>query len=619
MSFMFNPYPYEDYSPVNKAELSKKTVNSIVSGLQQVTGRLVNEIKKCLENKASLTICMDGYVGAEWSQVVNLLSGELTEQNMQVRVFNTESCHKSSQELDNMLSSNLPLDQEKDPALLFGKLFKGGYETLFDEIKLNALKQELKERSKDDSGNKTVNILYGTGACFEGLLPFCDITVYFDVTQKQAVLRIKNGKYKNLGDEHARPFKEIMRKCYYYDFELAMHLRMKLIKEDLIDFYIASDKMENMQLIPRKAFNEICSSLVNYPFRCKPVYLEGVWGGYYMKKLRGLPEEMKNCAWVFDLIPLEVSLLVKAGDHIIEMPFFTFVCKEGVSLMGQECVDTFKGYFPIRFNYDDTYHSSGNMSIQVHPPDKYIKENFNEHGRQDESYYVIATGHGAQTFVGLQEYSDTGGFIEAVKKSEIDFSQVDYEKYVNYIESKPGMQFLLPSGTIHSSGRNQLVLEIGSLTVGSYTFKMYDYLRPDLDGIPRPIHTYHGERVLDVNRTSSWIGQNLVQKPRILRSGEGWTEYIIGEHDLMYFNLYRYEFKKQIEGNTDGVFHVLTLVDGEKIAVYPKNNPERCYIQNFLDVVVVPANIGPYVIENLGNQPVCVHKTCLKKNFKEYI
>ncbi len=49
------------------------------------------------------------------------------------------------------------------------------------------------------------------------------------------------------------------------------------------------------------------------------------------------------------------------------------------------------------------------------------------------------------------------------------------------------MQFMLPGGTIHASGRNQLILEIGSLTVGSYTFKLYDYLRADLDGTRRPI------------------------------------------------------------------------------------------------------------------------------------
>jgi len=618
MSFMFNPYPYDDCSPVNEPELSEKTVRAIVTGTRQAAAHIANEICKKINGKQStVNAGMDGYVGADWHQMVNLLSGELRKRGNSVNVLDVSSCYKSSQVLDKMLGPNLPLDLEKDPVLLFGKLFEGGYESLFEKKKLDVLKQKLEE---NNSTGKTVNIVYGAGTCYEQLLSLCDVKIYFDVTPKQAVLRIKNGKYKNLGDKQARPFKEMMRRCYYYDFELAMRLRMKLMREDVIDFYMASDCPDQMQLIPKSAFNEICSSLVNYPFRCKPVYLEGVWGGSYIKNLRRLPKEMKNCAWVFDLIPLEVSILVKAGENIIEMPFFTFVNKKAVALMGKECVDTFKGYFPIRFNYDDTYHSSGNMSIQVHPPADYIRKNFNELGRQDESYYVIATGHGAQTFIGLQENSDAAEFVEAVKKSEVDFTKVDYEKYVNYVESKPGIQFMLPAGTIHASGRNQLILEIGSLTVGSYTFKMYDYLRPDLDGIPRPIHTYHGEKVLETKRTSSWAEQNVIQKPKLLRSGKGWAEYAIGENDLLYFNLYRYEFEKKIEGSTEGVFHVLTLVDGEKVAVYPKNNPERRYIQNYLDVVVVPANTGDYVIENLGDQPtVCIHKTCLKKNFKKYV
>ncbi|MDD5699148.1 MAG: class I mannose-6-phosphate isomerase [Victivallaceae bacterium] len=614
MSFMFNPYPYEDLNPVNRPVLSEQTVTAIAAGLPDTAAQLAAEIINRQQTKTDvLTVCMDGYVGADWRQLVNLLTGELVRQKFQIRVFNVASCYKSSRELDATLAPYLPQDRERDPVLLFGRLFEGGYECLFDAAKLTGLKQSLA------AGPGTINIVYGAGACSEELRSFSDIKVYLDLTPKQAVLRVKNGSYKNLGDKYARPFREAMRRCYYFDFELAMHLRAELLKKDLLDFYIAGDCPEKIQLIPQAAFNEICAALVRYPFRCKPVYLEGVWGGYYIKKLRGLPAEMKNCAWIFDLIPLEVSLLIEAGNQLVEIPFFTFVCKEGVTLMGQECVDTFNGYFPIRFNYDDTYHSSGNMSIQLHPGTEYIKENFNEHGRQDESYYVIVTGHGARTFVGLREGEDANAFIAATKKSEKDFSPVDYEKHVNYLQSRPGMQFLLPAGTIHSSGRNQLILEIGSLTVGSYTFKMYDYLRPDLDGVPRPIHTYHGERTLETGRTSSWVSKNLVQEPKLLRSGPDGAEYALGEHELLYFSLYRYEFEKRIEGNTGGVFHVLNLVDGEAVTVYPKAHPERCYQMNYLDMVVVPANVGEYVIENLGNQPVCIHKTCLKKNFAEYV
>ena len=616
MSFMFNPYPFEDTSAINRPKLSDNTVNSIVSGIKGTAAGLAEAVEKEITSKgAAAIIGFDGYAGAEWSQTVNLLSQELTMRGISVEKFDLASCWKSPEELDKMLSSNLPADREKDPVLLFGRLFEGGFESLFDAAKLDLLRRRL-ETVKNESLKKAV-IVYGSGACMDGLRGFYNISVYFDVTSKQAILRIKSGRFMNFGDSVARPFKEMMRRCYYFDFELALHLRAGLLRENLIDFYVASDDPRSFQLIPKDAFNEICSSLVACPFRCKPVYIEGVWGGQYIKKLRKLPAEMKNCAWVFDLIPLEVSILVEAGKNLVEIPFFTFACKEGNRLMGKECVKKFKGYFPIRFNYDDSYHSNGNMSIQLHPPDKYIRENFNEHGRQDESYYVVATGHGARTFMGMRDGCNPREFISAVKKSESDHTPVDYEKYINYVESKPGIQFMIPAGTIHSSGRNQVVLEIGSLTVGSYTFKMYDYLRADIDGIPRPIHTYHGEKVLKSDRTGAWVRENIVKEPQLVRKGEGWAEYIVGENDLLYFSLRRYEFEKKIEGDTEGVFHVLTLVDGEKVAVYPKNNPALRYEQNYLDVVVVPADVGSYVVENLGNQPVVVHKTHLKKNFTE--
>ena len=77
----------------------------------------------------------------------------------------------------------------------------------------------------------------------------------------------------------------------------------------------------------------------------------------------------------------------------------------------------------------------------------------------------------------------------------------------------------------------------------------------------------------------------------------------------------RLEFEKTIEGNTEGKFHVLTLVDGEEVLIQSIDNPELSYTQQYLDVVVVPANMGKYKITNLGNQPVCIHKTILKDGF----
>ena len=618
MSFMFNPHPYDDPTAVNRPGLSDKTINSIVSGTKKSATFISNLIVSKLDEKSSaLIVALDGYIGAEWEQTVNLVSQDLKLQKVKISTIDFADMYKSHQELDEFFVENLKEDLEKDPVLLFGKLFQDGFEDIIDSQKYNALETHLRKAGEDSE--KQVIIVYGCGAAIKSLRPFYDFTFYFDVTPKEVILRAKKGKFVNLGDTTARPIKAMLRRCYYVDFELAGHLRWEMIKNDEIDYYIASNDPDNIQLIPKESFDEITSALVKVPFRCKPVYVEGVWGGHYIKSLRNLPDNMINAAWVFDLIPLEVSIVIKVGKQLVEMPYFTFVHKEGAELMGQECVDKFGGYFPIRFNYDDSYHSSGNMSIQLHSGHKYNVENYGEHGRQDESYYIVATGHGAKTYIGFNEDADPDEFVREAKKSEKQFTPIDYEKYINHINSMPGTQVMLPAGTIHSSGRNQVVLEIGSLTIGSYTYKMYDYLRADLDGKPRPIHTYHGERELKKERKTNWVEENLVQEPQLVRNGEGWAEYIVGEHDLLYFSLRRLEFEESIEDDTNGKFYVLALVDGEKTVVSSLENPDLSFTQNYLDIIVVPANIGKYVIHNLGNQPVCMHKTMLKNGFEKEV
>ena len=301
-------------------------------------------------------------------------------------------------------------------------------------------------------------MVYGSGCLVEEVRGLYDIQCNFDVTPKEAILRIRRGQFANLGDKVAAPANRVIRRCYYADFEMGVRHRGKLLRGKLLDYYMASDRPDHIHMIPMEALSDIFRSLACCPFRCKPVYLEGVWGGTYVKKLRNLPDTMRNCAWVFDLIPMEVSIVVEAGDEKIDFPYFSFVQKEGEAIMGRPCVEKFGGYFPIRFNYDDTFHSNGNMSIQVHSGAKYNQEHFGELGRQDESYYVVVAGQDAKTFVGFRDDADTEQFIRDIKLADTEYKPVDYLKYVSYEYSKPGLQVMLPAGTINSSGSNQLVL-----------------------------------------------------------------------------------------------------------------------------------------------------------------
>ncbi|MGN0027179.1 MAG: phosphoheptose isomerase, partial [Clostridium sp.] len=148
----------------------------------------------------------------------------------------------------------------------------------------------------------------------------------------------------------------------------------------------------------------------------------------------------------------------------------------------------------------------------------------------------------------------------------------------------------------------------------SYTFKIYDYNRLDSDGNKRPIHLTNGRKVADINRRTNWVNNNIAIEPILTEEGVGYREYLVGNTDLMYYQTKRVEIqtghKASFKNNNQ--FTILTLVDGEKASIYSKENPDFKYNQNYLDIVIVPASIHEYVIENKGYQPIVVHKVMLK-------
>ena len=619
MSFMYNPFPFDDPRPVNRPELSEKTVKSIISGGNQ---NVVKKFVATLADRAAkegVVVALDGYTTANWTVFVNLIARECCLLGLGFEAIDANAATlKSGKEIDAIIDPLLIWDTKIDPTLLYGKVYKGGYQGLMDEARTEAFKKAVP--ASRQAGK--ISVVYGYGSLIPELRELYDVKVFFDLTPMKSMLRIRRGEYSNLGKERPGIINRTIRRCYYCDFECAVRNRHELWENNVPDWYVLDNDPQNLQLMPFGTFSDICAQLVKYPFRAKPCYLEGVWGGSYMKKLRKLPDEMRNAAWVFDFIPMEVSVVVEAGDEKLDINYCSFVHKEGVNLMGEDCVKKFEGYFPIRFNWDDSYHSTGNMSIQCHSGGEYNVKNYNEFGRQDESYYVVVTGHDAKTFIGFRDDADIPQFFRDIEAADTEHKPCDYMKYVSYEESKPGLQVMLPAGTIHSSGRNQVILEIGSLTIGSYTYKMYDYLRLDFDGKQRPIHTRLGEENVRQDRRYSVIHdpespEYIVQKPRLAASGEGWEEYILGENPQVYFSLRRLEFEKKCEQDTGGkLFHVLTLVDGDAVRVRSVRHPERYFDLQFMDIVCVPADMGRYVIENLGREPVMVHKTCLREGYQ---
>jgi len=577
----------------------------LIVGSDKIDHFITNLLKKIPPNKKYL-IALDGFIGAGWEKIISDLKEVLKMENFKVKDIDITSCYKSSDEIEEMVSFLLT----DDP--LFGIVFNGRIDNFFDEKKVKELRKSLK------TVKENVVICFGCGAANKWLIDLYDFIFYIDVTREEVGKRSKRNQVYPIGskskskevnqEKDNSPIYLATKRFYYIDYPVLDAHKKHIFSE--IDFYIDGNIAEEPKLISQPELSEIFAKIVRQPFRLKPYYDPSPWGGQWLKKIRKLPEAMPNCAWSYEIIAPEMSLKIVVGEDYLEVPFPVLLWQKSCEIMGEEAVKRFQDNFPIRINYDESI-NGGDMAIQVHPNTSYIRKHFNERMGQDESYYIVATGPGSKVYLGLKENIDKDEFYKVVKRAEEEGIPFDHERYVNSIPSKVGDLFLIPAGTVHASGKNEVVLEI-SATTYRYTFHIYDYLRPDLDGKLRPIHSDHAFRMIKFYRRSNWIRKKLKQEPRLIRSGDTWAEYFLGKRKDMFFVVHRLEVEKEINEETENKFHILNLVEGSNVLVEPKSNPESSFKLSFSETLIVPACIGEYSIINLEKSPCKVLKIFLR-------
>ncbi|MBP5483405.1 MAG: phosphoheptose isomerase, partial [Bacteroidales bacterium] len=290
---MYNPFPFHDQKAVNRPELSKKTIDSIVAGgTPKVAKALVASVADKVIKEGAI-IAIDGYTAAKWDLLVSLVARECDVREFKIEFVDSYArTFKSGEQIDSIIDPLLIWDKKIDPTLLYGKVYHGGYIGLMDPGKVDAFKKEVPSLK---TPGKLV-VVYGYGSLIKEFRDMYDVKCWMDITPMNSMLRIRAGEYSNLGKKHSGIINRTIRRCYYCDFENAVQLRKELFAQNAIDWYILDNDRTNLQMMPFESFADICAQLVKYPFRAKPCYLEGVWGGSYMKKLRNLPENMRNAA-----------------------------------------------------------------------------------------------------------------------------------------------------------------------------------------------------------------------------------------------------------------------------------------------------------------------------------
>ena len=274
---------------------------------------------------------------------------------------------------------------------------------------------------------------------------------------------------------------------------------------------------------------------------------------------------MSNYAWCFDCVPEENSLLLEAGGRVVEIPAMDLVLSRPRELLGERTFARFGAEFPIRFDFLDTM-GGGNLSLQVHPLTEYIRDTFGMSYTQDESYYMLDADDDAVVYLGVKTGVDREEMLAALRAATDGEHPFEAEKYVNVFPARKHDHFAIPAGTVHCSGANSMVLEI-SATPYIFTFKLWDWGRVGLDGVPRPVHLDHGERNIQWDRDTEWVERNLVGQVEELRREPGLVEERTGLHELEFIEVRRHWFEQEAAHDTEGTVNVLNLVEGDEVEI----------------------------------------------------
>jgi mannose-6-phosphate isomerase class I len=571
-----NKFPRGPFDTFPKFTISRGIIEK---GYNSLADDISAEIPKGLR-----VLVIDGYQGTHWGEFISSLSSALKNYKIIPELINIKISYASEEEIRNRIESFLGGD---DP--IFGVNYPLGLEYLFNSKKLSELRITSSIRRANKA--KELTIIYGTGS---SLIELFDKLWYIDVPKDYIQENARNGEVTNIGSNENVSFGNFYKRSYFVEWPALNRLKKQLLL--ILDRFIDLQNPDEPTSINGNDFRNTLKEISTTPFRLRPWFFPGPWGGKFMQGHMGLDPDAPNFAWSFEMIVPENGIIIEKNNVALEFSFDCLMYLQNENVLGENASNQFKYEWPIRFDYLDTI-DGGNLSVQVHPRPNYIRKEFGETFTQDETYYICASKPDSRVYIGLTEDCDPVEFKKALDDSISLGLKVDIEKFVNHEPSKPHDLFLIPNGTVHCSGEGNLVLEI-SATPYIFTFKIYDYLRRDLEGNLRPINVQRGFENIRFERRKKWVQENLVAKPRVIKKGEGWQEVVLYDAPFTFYNIHRIEFDNEYVMNTNGIAYSTNLVQGEEVEILSQNG--RVSKLSYLETMIIPAAASEIKIVNKG-------------------
>ena len=537
----------------------------------------INNRSTVAAGKNRCVIVVECYQGVHHEE----LWSELKALNVD-HAFNTSAIFKTVDEVKQMTYPYITDDR------LFGFRANFSMADFLDAQKLQNLRNEL-------AGLSGVVLVYGHGAAV--VAPDADLLIYADMPRWEIQMRSRKHEVCGLGvDNYAEAPSYHYKRGYFVDWNVCDKLKKQLLP--VAALWLDTTLAGQPKMITGDTLRKGLEKTAHQPFRVVPFFDPAPWGGHWMKDVCDLDRSVDNYGWCFDCVPEENSLYFKVQDVLFEMPSNNLVFFKTRDLLGGPVEARFGQDFPIRFDFLDTI-GGGNLSLQVHPTTQYIRDTFGIYYTQDESYYLLDAEEGATVYLGLKTDVNSKEMIDALNESQETGKPFDAEKYVNRWPAKKHDHYLIPGGTIHCSGAGAMVLEISS-TPSIFTFKLWDWGRLGLDGLPRPINIGHGSKVIQWERQTDFARKYLVNHVEQVAQGDGWREERTGLHENEFIETRRHWFTGTVSHNTNGGVNVFNLVEGEEAVVESPTGAFEPFVVHYAETFIIPASVGEYTIRPYG-------------------
>lgn len=207
--------------------------------------------------------------------------------------------------------------------------------------------------------------------------------------------------------------------------------------------------------------------------KLKPSCKDYLWGGHRLVEEYGKEYDGDVLAetWELSCHPDGPSMITNgkyAGKTLRQ-----YIEEEGKEVLGTHC-RRFRD-FPILTKFID---ARDNLSIQVHPDNRYALKNEGQYGKT-EMWYVIDAGEDAFLYYGFKKEISKEEFSRRIQEDTL-------LEVLNAVPVQKGDVLFIESGTIHAIGKDILIAEIQQNS--NVTYRVYDYGRLGKDGKKRDLH-----------------------------------------------------------------------------------------------------------------------------------